>query len=85
MSDDLKYIVDEYGNIAVFSPTATHADVARQMHGKIVGAGFVRFNTETETQGAKRIHCFGESISCHVTSRKEVDEAIILNKLFRED
>ena len=54
-NDRLKYVIDEYNNIAIFSPTATHADISRSMHGKAVGAGFITMEAP--------MHCYGESIS----------------------
>lgn len=74
MNDALKYVIDEYGNIAIFSPVATHSHIARCMHGKAVGAGFVRFEN-----GKPR--CYGESISLDVVSRGSVDEDIITSEL----
>lgn len=82
-SDKLKYVVDEYGNIAIFSPGATHADIARAMHGKPVGAGFITVDIQISGHdaGDLDINCFGESVSLNIKSRQVTDEIIISKKL----
>lgn len=71
-----KYIVVEQNTLEmpfVFSELSQHADVARAVGGRVVGAGFCFISNN-------RYACWGESISCRVKSRYEVDEKI-LNKL----
>lgn len=85
MQDDLKYVIDEYKNVAVFSPTATHADVARTMHGKPIAAGFIRFGIGTVVEDGERVayaNCFGESISLNIKSRGQEDADLIIGELF---
>lgn len=79
MQDKLKYVIDDYGNIAIFSPTAVHSDIARQMYGKAVSAGFVDF--EVPADGVLDVKCFGESVSLGVKSNGFKDEEIIREKL----
>lgn len=83
-----KYIVSEYGTFALFSETEIHADIARGMAGKIVGAGFasigIGYYTDKETEEERtmlNVHCFGESISLGINGNKQHDENIINKKL----
>ena len=82
MQDDLKYVIDEYKNVTVFSPSATHADIARAMHGKPIAAGFIRMESLTTVTGGPYIRCFGESISLNIKSRGQEDVDIITSELF---
>ena len=71
-----KYIIVKQGSIEqpfVFSELSQHADVARAIGGDVTGAGFC-FTADD------RYECYGESISCKVKSRGEVDSKI-LNRL----
>ena len=71
-----KYIIVDLRGTALpflFSELSTHADVAVAVGGKVVGAGFCFIDED-------QYHCYGESISCNVKSRNEVD-AKILNHL----
>ena len=75
-----KYIIVEQGGHEVpfvFSELNQHADVARALGGKVTGAGFCFIDED-------RYHCYGESISCNVKSRGEVDDKI-LNRLLGVD
>jgi hypothetical protein len=68
-----KYIVVKQGSFEVpfvFSELNQHADVARALGGEVVGAGFCFIADD-------RYHCYGESISCKVKSRIEVDEKVL--------
>ena len=70
-----KYIIvdNEYIGYAVpfvFSEVNQHADIARAVGGKVVGAGFCFIE-------GNRYHCYGESVSCKVQSRGAVDEKIL--------
>ena len=80
--DKLKYIVDSYGNFAIFSPTAIHANVARTMNGKPVGAGFITIEIMDGEYGGPIITCYGESVSLGIKSRHEVDAEAIFSKLY---
>lgn len=88
----LKYILDEYGNFAIFSDVNTHSDMAKGFYKKPISAGFctiavgyyyINNNKEEEKQNIN-VHCFGESISLGLESREE-DEKIINNKLNNYD
>jgi len=71
-----KYIIVKQGSIEqpfVFSELSQHADVAYAVGGDVIGAGFCYIADD-------RYHCYGESISCNVKSRGEVDDKI-LNRL----
>lgn len=72
-----KYIIINKSNIElpfVFSELSTHADVAYALGGKVVGAGFCFVDDD------QQYVCYGESISCRVKSRGDIDSAI-LNKM----
>lgn len=79
---NLKYIVDCFGNFAIFSPTAIHANVARTMHGPAAGAGFITIEIMDGEYGGPIITCYGESVSLGIKSRHEVDAQTIFNKLY---
>ena len=82
--NNLKYIVGESGDIAIFSPTATHQDVARTMMSKPAGAGFVKF-TPDKFDEPILIECFGESVSLnHLKSRKHIDGKAIYKAIYNE-
>jgi len=71
-----KYIIVEQGNLKVpfvFSELSQHAEVARGVGGKVIGAGFCFIDED-------KFHCYGESISCNVKSNGEAD-AKILNRI----
>lgn len=75
-----KYIITKRGSIEqpfVFSELSQHADIARAVGGDVVGAGFCFIDED-------RYHCYGESISCKVKSRGEVDDKV-LNDLLGVD
>lgn len=82
--EKLKYIIDKYGNFAIFSKNNAHSDIAKGFEFKPVGAGFCTIAvgykaTEDCFDDIKEIvnvHCFGESISLELESREE-DEKII--------
>lgn len=79
--NNLKYIVGESGDIAIFSPTATHQDVARTMMSKPAGAGFITIRTTNEEYGSLDVHCYGASVSLNIQSRNEIDNKAILKVL----
>ncbi len=80
--EKLKYILDDYGNFAIFSDTKAHSDIARGFHFKPVSAGFCTIAVghyikgTTEEKESVNVHCFGESLSLNLKSREE-DEDII--------
>lgn len=80
----LKYILDQYGNFALFSKVNTHSDTAKGFYSKPVSAGFcnlVRGSNGGKTQGhIIFVDCYGESVSLKLASRKE-DSEIITNKI----
>lgn len=77
--DKLKYIVSESGDIAIFSPTATHQNVARTMMSKPIGAGFVSIDIKESS-----VYCHGESTSLNIKSRHVLDAAAILKAIIGE-
>jgi len=91
---ELKYIIDERGNFAIFSKLATHQSMARgfDTHNKIVGAGFCniavgyvgKINPDGSEERNINIHCYGSSSSLNIESREE-DEKIINHKLNNQD
>jgi hypothetical protein len=75
-----KYIIVKHGGTEqpfVFSELSIHSDVARAVGGHVVGAGFCFIDED-------RYHCYGESVSCQVKSRGQVDEKV-LNELLGVD
>lgn len=82
---ELKYILDDYGNFAIFSPVNTHSDMARGMYRKPVSAGFCKIETESiEDKGHRKfrisVYCYGRSVSLGLDSQ-EGDQKIINDKL----
>lgn len=73
---ELKYVVTEHGDFAIFTKLTNHSDV-RGLHGKIVGAGFCNFARKADSEEAN-VHCYGKSISLGISSREE--DEIIINK-----
>lgn len=72
-----KYIVLEQDSLElpfIFSELSTHADVARALRGKVLGAGFCVIQND-------RYVCYGESISLEIESRGEVDSKILNSTL----
>ena len=83
----LKYILDKYGNFAIFTEANTHVDMAKGFYQKPISAGFCYLAGLIPTQkGANdiHVHCFGESVSLGLKSRPE-DGQIITNKIHRGD
>lgn len=78
---DIKYIVTDRKAVAIFNPSQGHDEVARQLYGKPVGAGFLHFDVDGERI---KVRCYGSSVSLRIDSRGEVDEAII-NKFINQD
>lgn len=79
----LKYILDEYGNFALFSEANAHNDIAKGFYQKPESAGFckVLVGSNTETKAfVLYVECYGESISLNLKSRPE-DSEIITKKL----
>lgn len=78
---ELKYILDDYGNFALFSKVNTHSDMAKGFYKKPVSAGFCRIEAEETHHGERAVVvCWGESISLNLKSRAE-DGDIINKKL----
>lgn len=80
--DALKYIVTDRGAFAIFNGLQAHSDVARSLHGKPVGAGFVHFinlasDERSESGHTFKLLCFGRSVSLGLDSRGDVDSEII--------
>lgn len=79
----LKYILDDYGNFAIFSPVNTHSDMARGFYKKPVSAGFCTIagvRTDSDKVDEIRVQCYGKSISLNLDSREQ-DGEIISNKI----
>lgn len=71
---ELKYVVTDKGDFAIFTKLSNHCDV-RGLHGKVVGAGFCNFARKADSEQAN-VHCYGRSVSLGISSREE-DEDII--------
>lgn len=74
----MKYIITDDNSIAIFSETCTHSAMARGMSGIPVSAGFMRIEDNL-------VHCFGNSISLDLGSRREIDDTIINKRLFNKN
>lgn len=86
--DKLKYIVTDRGAFATFNGLQNHSDVARSLHGKPVGAGFIHINAVDGRLAQEnccvpiiKIKCYGRSVSLNLDSREEADEEIIIKNL----
>lgn len=71
----MKYLIDDYKNIVIFSPTQYHSDAKRLMRGEIIGAGFCKLNKNGITEA------WGESVSVGIKSNGEEDAKILHEKL----
>jgi hypothetical protein len=74
MNGKMKYVIDDYDNIMIFSPTVEHVKAANLLRGEVVGAGFVKMHKG-------QLQVFGESISCKVGNRGETDAQILDEKI----
>ena len=72
---ELKYVITEHNNFAIFSKGTNHGDIGKELHGDPVGAGFCTLRKHGDLDNIN-IHCYGESISLGIESREE-DEKII--------
>ena len=83
----LKYILDDYGNFAIFSEVNSHDDMAKGFYRKPVSAGFCHLLTECndgKTEIKYRIQCYERSTSLNLNSRKE-DGKIISDKINNQE
>lgn len=74
MTANMKYVICDNQNIAIFSDVNTHADIAKGMYGKVTGAGFIFFKDNKPI-------CHGQSVSLKVKSNEEFDSYIIQKSL----
>lgn len=74
-----KYIVTNHGGFAIFDLGQTHKDIARGLYGIPVGAGMCHITANSD--GCANVHCYGESITLKIKSRKEEDEKIINRRI----
>jgi hypothetical protein len=72
----VKYIITNHNCFALFSDTASHADVARGLHGHAVGAGFANIRAMADTPDSISVHCWGRSQSLKIESRPEDGQII---------
>lgn len=83
----LKYILDDYGNFALFSEVNSHIDMAKGFYRKPVSAGFCHLNVaynDGKSEIKYRVECHGQSVSLNLKSRGE-DTKIISDKLNNEE
>ena len=76
---ELKYIVTDRRNFAIFTKLSNHSDIAPGMYGKPIGAGFCTIRQEADSDKVN-VHCYGTSISLDLVSRPE-DEELINEKI----
>ena len=72
---ELKYIVTDKDNFAIFSPNTEHKNLSQGLYGKPIGAGFCTIRPKADSEDIN-VHCYGQSLSLHISSREE-DETII--------
>lgn len=77
--NELKYIVTDQGDFAIFTKLSEHAKIAPHLYGKAIGAGFCTIARQADTDKAN-VHCYGRSVSSNLESRPE-DEGIINSKI----
>lgn len=81
---ELKYVITDNDCFAIFSPTTSHAEVARGMCGKVVGAGHCTIQAAGTARDGEtsdiNVHCYGRSDSMDIKSRSQ-DEEIINYKI----
>jgi len=75
MDIELKYVVTEHGDFAIFTKLSNHSDVARGLHGRPVGAGFCNIRQKADSEDVN-VHCYGRSVSLNLASRPEDEEMI---------
>lgn len=84
---ELKYVITNEDNFAIFDKLTNHNDVAKSLDGKPIGAGFCKITTqyckEYEVEIPKVI-CYGSSHTLKIKSRKE-DEEIINNNINKQE
>jgi hypothetical protein len=73
---ELKYVVTENNDFAIFSKATKHSNIARVLHGVPVGAGFCTIRQKADSMDVDA-HCYGNSVSLLLHSRPKVDEDII--------
>ena len=79
---EAKYVIVD-GSSIVFSAAIQHKDMVGY-NKKCEGAGFVRFDIETEPIYGDKIvvaKCYGKSVSLGIESRPEVDTRIVTRQL----
>ena len=87
--EELKYVITDNNDFAIFSKHTNHSDIGRVLWGNPVGAGFCTIAVgykelkDTELGGEMHIvnvHCYGRSVTLNLDSREE-DENIINDKI----
>ena len=79
---EAKYVIVE-GSAIIFSAAIQHRDMVCY-NKKCEGAGFVRFDTETDPTYGDTIvvaKCYGKSVSLGIESRLEEDSRIVTRQL----
>jgi len=79
MDIELKYVVTDENDFAMFSKLSNHNDVARGLYGTPVGAGFCNLRQKVDSEDVS-VNCYGRSISLGIKSREE-DELVINRKI----
>lgn len=79
MDTELKYVVTEHGDFAIFTKLSSHNYVARGLYGRAVGAGFCTIRQKADSEDVN-VHCYGESTTLDLVSRPE-DEELINRKI----
>lgn len=78
---ELKYVITDTDQFAIFTASQNHNDVASGMWGKPIAAGFLTFLNGLDGS-VKEISCYGRSVSLGLQSRNHFDAAILSRALF---
>lgn len=87
---ELKYIITNTNEYAIFSTGNSHDDIARGMYGTPVSAGFLHLEISAKfedgiiqdtNETVLKTRCYGESISLHIISKHEEDDKFFYRKL----
>lgn len=78
----MKYIMDKYGNFALFSDMEEHAEVAKGFNHKPISAGICKIKVVAVKENLFEMvaECFGNSLILDLNSRK-CDSKIITKYL----
>lgn len=77
----LKYVIDEFKNVALNAGVASHDEIGRTLHGKNVSAGFCTLVGYHHDGMRFEVSCWGKSSSLDLVAREKEDAEIITNRI----